>query len=313
MRKLVTYLTDFIRADFNSSLYGVTFLYLAGWITLNYTLDLEDSIIDSYRGSWIRLVLFFLLDATVYFSVAAFWLFSHGKQSILKSSRFWLFGVFGMIVMAWWQDFSGYQRLTALPAFVPVYSFAHYCFSNLSSVLTVWVPLGIFYRWIDRQSSYFYGFRPDGASLKMYGLMLLGMIPLIGWASFQPSFLETYPIYKGWGAAETLKVPKWVTALIFEGCYGFDFISTELLIRGFLVIGMARILGRGAVLPMVAVYACIHFGKPLGETIGSVLGGYILGVLAYESRTIWGGIALHLGVAWLMELGAFLQNLRPEP
>ncbi len=312
MQKLITYLTDFIRADFKPSLYGVTVLYLAGWITLNYAVDLEDSIIDSYRGSWIRLVLFFLLDATVYFSVASFWLVSHQKQDILKSRRFWLFGLFGMIIMAWWQDFSGYQRLTALPAFAHVYSFAHYCFSNLSSALTVWVPLWVFYRWIDRQSSYFYGFRPDGASLKMYGLMLLCMVPLISWASFQPSFLETYPTYKGWGAAQTLKVPEWVTALIFETCYGFDFISTELLIRGFLIIGMAQILGRGAVLPMVAVYACIHFGKPLGETIGSVLGGYILGVLAYESRTIWGGIALHLGVAWLMELGAFLQNLRPD-
>lgn len=302
---------DFIRADFKPLLYGVTVLYLAGWVTLNYTVDLEDGIIDSYRGSWIRLGLFFLLDATVYFSVASWWLFSHEKTDILKSGRFWLFGLFGMLVMAWWQDFNGYQQLTALPTFTHVYSFAHYCFSNLSSALTVWVPLWVFYRWIDRQSSYFYGFRPDGTSLNMYGLMLLCMIPLIGWASFQHSFLETYPIYKGWGAAETLKVPKWVTAFIFEVCYGFDFVSTELLIRGFLIIGMAQILGRGAVLPMVAVYACIHFGKPLGETIGSVLGGYILGVLAYESRTIWGGVALHLGVAWLMELGAFLQNLRP--
>ncbi|PKK35679.1 hypothetical protein BWI96_15320 [Siphonobacter sp. SORGH_AS_0500] len=309
MRKLITYLTDFIREDFKPSLYGVTALYMAAWITLNYTIDLEDSIIDSYRGSWIRLVLFFVLDVTVYLSVAAFWLFSHGKQTILKTQKFWLFSVFGLFIMAWWQDYTGYQKLTEFPVFEHIYSFAHYCFSNLSSALTIWLPLYIFYRWVDRQSSYFYGFRPDGASLKMYGLMLLLMVPLIGWASFQPSFLQTYPVYKGWGAAEALKVPNWVTALIFECCYGFDFISTELLIRGFLIIGMAQILGRGAVLPMVAVYACIHFGKPLGETIGSIFGGYILGILAYESRTIWGGIAIHLGVAWLMEMGAFLQKL----
>ncbi|WP_420153869.1 type II CAAX prenyl endopeptidase Rce1 family protein [Siphonobacter sp.] len=308
MRKLRTYLVDFIRADFKPGLYGCTALFLAVCIAFNYAVDLEDTYIDAYRGSWIRFVLFLGLDAFVYYSVTLLWLFFHQRLALLRTLTFWLFTSFGMIILAWWQDFTGYQPLATLPVFESVYRFAFYCFSNLSSGLTIWVPLALFYRWTDAQPSYFYGFRPDRGSLRMYGTLLLLMVPLIGWASFQPSFLETYPIYKGWGAAEALGVSEWVTALGFEACYGFDFVSTELLLRGFLVIGMTQVLGRGAVLPMVAVYACIHFGKPLGETLGSVLGGYILGILAYESRTIWGGIAIHLGVAWLMELGAFLQT-----
>jgi len=28
--------------------------------------------------------------------------------------------------------------------------------------------------------------------------------------------------------------------------------------------------------------------------------------LAFYSRSIWGGIVVHMGIAWLMELGAFL-------
>lgn len=98
--------------------------------------------------------------------------------------------------------------------------------------------------------------------------------------------------------------------LVFELAYGIDFIATELLFRGFLIIGMAHILGKDVILPMVVTYAFLHFGKPLGETIGSVFGGYILGIMALYSRNIWGGIAIHLGVAWLMELAAFLQLLR---
>jgi hypothetical protein len=42
-------------------------------------------------------------------------------------------------------------------------------------------------------------------------------------------------------------------ALIYELCYGWDFVPTELMFRGFLVIGMVRVLGHGAVLPMVVL------------------------------------------------------------
>ena len=58
---------------------------------------------------------------------------------------------------------------------------------------------------------------------------------------------------------------------------------------------------------MTAVYVFIHFGKPLGETIGSALGGYILGVIALYSRNIWGGIFIHMGIAFLMEMTAMIQ------
>ncbi|WP_255157845.1 hypothetical protein [Siphonobacter sp. BAB-5385] len=63
MRKLRTYLVDFIRADFRPGLYGVTALFLAACIAFNYAVDLEDSYIDPHRGTWIRFVLFLGLDA----------------------------------------------------------------------------------------------------------------------------------------------------------------------------------------------------------------------------------------------------------
>jgi membrane protease YdiL (CAAX protease family) len=82
----------------------------------------------------------------------------------------------------------------------------------------------------------------------------------------------------------------------------------ELAFRGFLVIGMARWLGTRAVLPMAVMYCVLHFGKPMGEAIASFFGGYILGVLALRSRSIWGGVVVHLGLAWMMEFAAYLQR-----
>ena len=71
---------------------------------------------------------------------------------------------------------------------------------------------------------------------------------------------------------------------------------------------MVKLLGKEAVLPMVSMYAFLHFGKPLGETIGSVFGGYILGVIALKKEHIFGGFIIHVGVAYLMEITAFWQH-----
>jgi hypothetical protein len=44
----------------------------------------------------------------------------------------------------------------------------------------------------------------------------------------------------------------------------------------------------------------------MGEAISSIFGGYILGIFAYSSRNIYGGLIAHLGVAWGMEYLAYL-------
>ena len=118
-----------------------------------------------------------------------------------------------------------------------------------------------------------------------------------------------YPLFKYPAVAEYLGIPQFVSVAIYELAYGWGFISTELLFRGFFVIGMAHILGRHAIVPMCITYAFIHFGKPAGETISAIFGGYLLGAIAYKSRNIWGGIIIHIGLAWLMELTASIQNM----
>lgn len=75
-----------------------------------------------------------------------------------------------------------------------------------------------------------------------------------------------------------------------------------------MVIALIDVLGADSILPMATVYCVYHFGKPCGESIGAFLGGTILGVIAYNFRSIYGGIFVHLGIALLMELLAFLQK-----
>ena len=126
-------------------------------------------------------------------------------------------------------------------------------------------------------------------------------------ASFSPSFLKTYPTFKVWNASDLFGISKNIWAWLYELLYGFDFVWVEFLFRGVLVIGLYKILGKDAIIPMVSMYCFLHFGKPLGEAISSVFGGYFLGILALYSRSIVGGCFLHIGVALSMDIFALIR------
>ena len=97
---------------------------------------------------------------------------------------------------------------------------------------------------------------------------LLAVLParLMVWESSLVRLAERYPLVRdvlgpvfGWTKPQTVAV--------FELTYSAGFLCVELLFRGALVIGMARVLGKDAILPMAGLYAVIHFGKPAVETV----------------------------------------------
>jgi membrane protease YdiL (CAAX protease family) len=133
------------------------------------------------------------------------------------------------------------------------------------------------------------------------------MIPLIALASTQPDFLYTYPKLKTLQFLSDEKNNLFYK-LLYELSYGSDFVTIELFFRGFLILAFAKWVGKDAILPMAVFYCTIHFGKPLGECVSSFFGGIILGVITFHTRSIYGGLMVHLGIAWLMELGGYLGN-----
>jgi hypothetical protein len=165
--------------------------------------------------------------------------------------------------------------------------------------------------WFDRDQP-FYGLSVRNSILKKssfnwkpYILMLLIMMPLIAAASTQHDFLRTYPkLYSVLpGRHQDFSFFK---KLLFEFSYGTDFITIEVFFRGFLILAFLKWVGKDAILPMACFYCTIHFGKPLGECISSYFGGILLGIVVYNTRTIYGGLMVHLGIAWMMEFGGYL-------
>lgn len=160
----------------------------------------------------------------------------------------------------------------------------------------------------DRKDQPLYGTKIKKIYWKPYLLMLLIMLPLVAAASTQKDFLAMYPKLQAISAIYHEKGFQWWHKVLFELSYGSDFINIEFFFRGFLVLAFAKWAGKDAILPMACFYCTIHFGKPLGECISSYFGGLILGIVVYNTRSIWGGLMVHLGIAWLMEIGGYIGN-----
>ncbi len=133
------------------------------------------------------------------------------------------------------------------------------------------------------------------------------MAPMIVLASTQPDFLAMYPKAQFInGLHFSQEIWRWV---VYEICYGFDFVSIEFFFRGFLILALLNIFGKQCIAPVACFYCTIHFGKPLGEAISSFWGGLLLGIVSFNTRSIWGGLMVHLGIAWMMEVGGWLGAL----
>lgn len=142
-------------------------------------------------------------------------------------------------------------------------------------------------------------------SLRIYFLLIACMLPLLLWASLQSDFAAVYPkaaiVHKQLGAdASPLHY------LLFEAAYASDFFTIEFFFRGFLIIALAKVMGRQSILPVALFYFSIHLGKPMMEAVSSFFGGLILGSISYHSKSIWGGLLVHISIALLMELFGFI-------
>jgi hypothetical protein len=167
------------------------------------------------------------------------------------------------------------------------------------------LPAALCWYCMDGAKRHGYGLKKT-ANLPAYLLLICLMLPLITLASFSPSFLHQYPrALQAIGNQHNASLGSW---LGFELVYAFDFLSIEFFFRAFLILAFLRLSGPQAIIPAACFYCCIHLEKPLAEAISSFFGGWLLGIICYYSKSIWGGLIIHIGTAWLMELFAWLQQ-----
>lgn len=132
---------------------------------------------------------------------------------------------------------------------------------------------------------------PFGLTL---GLFLI-MVPFVVFVAFTDSFQSTYPFYQH---ADRSAFDFIAWSLI----YAAQFFALEFFYRGFLIHGLRHRFGVYSILISMIPYVMIHFGKPLPETLGSIVAGIALGAISYHYRSVWPAIALHVSIAFSMDL-----------
>lgn len=307
MKKIWQILRGHLAQDFRLARYAVVSLFLGVSLILNYTFDFKDSVLEPLNGIS-GVGAYWLFYALPYYVSVWICTYKTSTNSPFSQAAFLWRSSFAIFILAL-DDSLPYLSNVIYQLFHPAVSYwALKVAANGISFITVMLPLLLAYLIFDRGRGDGYGLTTRRVDLRPYFTLLIIMVPIIIAASFHESFLRQYPMYKVTGAHVHLGVPEWVTVAIYELVYGLDFVTVEYFFRGFLVIGLSTTLGRSGILPMAALYCFLHFGKPAGEAMSSIVGGYILGVIAYETRSIWGGIIIHMGIAWSMELAAFTQK-----
>jgi membrane protease YdiL (CAAX protease family) len=129
----------------------------------------------------------------------------------------------------------------------------------------------------------------------IYAVLFATILPVVFFASRTPAFRHTYPFYR---MANRSPFDLWT----WEALYAVQFVSLEFFFRGFLLQGLRRAFGANAIFVMIVPYCMIHYGKPMAETFGAIGAGLILGTLAMRTRSIWGGVLIHIGVATTMDV-----------
>ena len=147
----------------------------------------------------------------------------------------------------------------------------------------------------ERLRDYNLSFQNFPKHFLLYLVMFLVFLPVVFAASNTASFRHTYPFYR---MANRSHFDLWT----WEALYAAQFISLEFFFRGFLLQGLRRALGANAIFVMIVPYCMIHYGKPMPETFGAIFAGLLLGTLAMRTRSIWGGVLIHIGVATTMDV-----------
>ncbi|MBU0551992.1 CPBP family intramembrane metalloprotease [Myxococcota bacterium] len=152
-----------------------------------------------------------------------------------------------------------------------------------------------------RLRDYYLSFKGFTQHFRIYlALYLIVIVPVIV-VSFSEDYQRIYPFYVHANRSA-------FDLIVWELAYGLQFLALEFLFRGFMLEGLRRFMGVGAVFVMVIPYCMLHYPKTLSESLGAIIAGVALGVMAMRYRSIWGGVFLHWMVAISMDLLSLLQQ-----
>lgn len=173
----------------------------------------------------------------------------------------------------------------------------------ISTTYTILPMLVITIGFRERLADYGLKLRGMFGGWRVYLVFVAVMVPLVWLFSQDRGFQQTYPFLPVQSISDVnLGLLRW------ELLYACQFLALEFFFRGFIVHGTKHRFGVYAIFVMMVPYCMIHFQKPLPECAASIIAGIALGLMSLKTRSIWLGAALHVSVAWGMDIGCLARR-----
>lgn len=222
------------------------------------------------------LILNYMKFDTSFYATLKLWfaMFSDNPAAEIRQLRQQTF--FPLVTQAWW-------------------SFWHILTFVIIPILVVKLVLK------DPMKLYGFGVGKLRQHFKWYLLLVAPILCFVVIVSFRDDFSHHYPFYK-------LAYRSWFDLIAWEVLYLLQFVCVEFFFRGFMIQGCRPSFGVNAIFVMIVPYLMLHFTKPWLEASGAIFFGLFLGMLAFYSRTIWGGVMVHVSIALSMDIAALLQT-----
>lgn len=230
---------------------------------------------------------------------------AEGRQPDGKTAWVLIVTAVALTGQNFWQKFAPLDRLaTDYQLTADGYDLLHSLAFAFGCVFWYCVPAVLVIKLVFRERVRDYGVKLAGWTdgWKIYLVFVAVMVPLVFTMSATDHFQRTYPFYK-WTPASG-----WERLLAWEAAYACQFLALEFFFRGFIVHGTKHRFGVYAVFVMTVPYCMIHFGKPLPECVASIIAGVFLGFMSLKTRSVWLGAALHVSVAWGMDLASLYRR-----
>ena len=145
------------------------------------------------------------------------------------------------------------------------------------------VPLGILLALREDPRRYGLGRGDVRRAVVLGGLAILVTIPAI-------VLIAAIPDIRDWYSPSMSTVPDVLLTNTL------DLVSTEFILRGFLMFALVRAIGPFGVVVAVVPFFMIHIGKPDVEALSTLAGGLVFGWLNWRTGSIWASAAYHVAI-----------------
>jgi membrane protease YdiL (CAAX protease family) len=124
-------------------------------------------------------------------------------------------------------------------------------------------------------------------SIILTAVCLAAMTLILYAAGKMPEFRSYYYRY----------VIDWSELLLDAALYMF---AWEFLFRGYMLFGLEKSIGKSAIFVQAIPFVLLHLGKPFLETLFCIPGGFVLGYVAYRTRSFLPCFIIHFGIYAMM-------------